>query len=223
MLEARSVAVVGASDRPDSFGLRLTTEALRSPGPEAVHLVHPSRREVLGRTCVPSLADLPGAVDLVLLGVPDAVVPEQLELARMRGDGGAVVFGSAAGRAEQIVAAAGDLPVCGAGCMGFVNVARGVRAIGYLERDPLPNGPIAVVTHSGSVFSALLRTHRRLDYSVVVSSGQELVTTGADYLDYALEMPETKVVALLLETMTDPEEDRPGRMLSTHLVVRDSS
>ena len=79
----------------------------------------------------------------------------------------------------------------------------GVRAIGYLERDPLPTGSIALVTHSGSVFSALLRTHRRLDYSVVVSSGQELVCTTADHLAYALSLPETRVVGLVLETMRD--------------------
>ena len=87
--------------------------------------------------------------------------------------------------------------------MGFVNVTRGVRAIGYLERDALPPGPIALVTHSGSVFSALLRTHRRLEYSLVVSSGQELVTTTADYLAYALEQAETRVVGLFLETLRD--------------------
>ena len=79
------------------------------------------------------------------------------------------------------------MALCGAGCMGFVNVARGVRAIGYLEREPLPVGPIAMVTHSGSAFSTLLRTHRRLEFSLVVSSGQELVTTTADYLHYALD------------------------------------
>ena len=45
MMGARSVAVVGASDRPDSFGWRLTTEVLRSPGLARVHLVHPTRRD----------------------------------------------------------------------------------------------------------------------------------------------------------------------------------
>jgi len=49
MLSARSVAVVGASDRPESFGRRLTLEALRSPGIERVHLVHPTRSSVLDR------------------------------------------------------------------------------------------------------------------------------------------------------------------------------
>ena len=94
--------------------------------------------------------------------------------------------------------------------MGFVNAARGVRAIGYLERDPIPAGPIALVTHSGSVFSAMLRTHRRLEYSLVVSSGQELVTTTADYLAYALSLAETRVVGLVLETMRDAPRLREG-------------
>ena len=92
--------------------------------------------------------------------------------------------------------------------MGFVNVARGLRAIGYLERENLRPGPVAFVSHSGSAFSALLRSHRGIGFSLAVSSGQELVTTTADYLDYALELDETRVVALLLETVREPERLR---------------
>ena len=203
MLSARSVAVVGASDREGSFGARLTTEALRSPGIERVHLVHPTRTSVFGRPCLPSLADVPGPVDLVLLGVPDKALAPTLAIAAERGDSGAVVFGPVHGLREDVVAAAGDLALVGGGCMGFVDTTTGVRAIGYLERDPLPAGPIALVTHSGSVFSALLRTRRPLGYTLAVSSGQELVTTTAEYLEYALSLPETRVVGLVLETMRD--------------------
>ena len=203
MLEARTVAVVGASDRPDSLGGRMTTEVLRSPGVGRTWLVNPRHRSVGGHGCLPSLADVPEPVDLVLLGVPDTALADQLRLAATRGDGGAVVFGSAHGLGEELVAAAGGLEVCGAGCMGFVNVTRGVRALGYLEPEDLTPGPIALVTHSGSVFSALLRTHRRLEYSLVVSSGQELVTTTADYLAHALEREETRVVGLVQETLRD--------------------
>jgi acyl-CoA synthetase (NDP forming) len=96
-----------------------------------------------------------------------------------------------------------DLPVCGAGCMGFVNVARGLRAIGYTEPDPLPSGPVALVTHSGSVFSALLRTRRAFGFTLAVSSGQELVTSAAAYARYALSLPETRVLALVLEAIRD--------------------
>ncbi|MGZ4473860.1 MAG: acetate--CoA ligase family protein [Nocardioidaceae bacterium] len=212
MLEPRSVAVVGASARPGSFGQRLATEVLRSPAAPRVHLVHPSHTEVLGRPCLPSLAAVPEPVDLVLLGVGDRAVTEQVALAAKRGDGGAVVFGSASGLDTDVATAAAEsgMPLCGPGCMGFVNLARGIRAIGYLERDALVPGPIALVTHSGSVFSALLRTHRRLEYSVAVSSGREVVTTAADYLGYALDLPETRVVGLFLETMRDVPLLRSG-------------
>jgi acetate---CoA ligase (ADP-forming) len=205
MLSARSVAVVGASDRVGSFGRRLTTEALRSPGIERVHLVHPTRTSVFDKPVVPSLADVPGPVDLVLCGVPDKAVASTLAIASERGDGGAVTFGLLAGFKEDVIAAAGDMALVGGGCMGFVNTVTGVRAIGYMERDPLPAGPIALVTHSGSVFSAILRTRRALGWTLAVSSGQELVTTTPDYLEYALSLPETKVVGLVMETMRDPK------------------
>ncbi len=203
MMSARSVAVVGASERPDSFGWRVTTEVLRSPGPARVHLVNPGRASVLGHACVPSLTDVPEPVDLVLLGVRDAALVSTLEQGAARGDAGAVVYGPAYGIRDEVVAAAGEMALIGGGCMGFVDTTTGVRAIGYLERDPLPVGSIAMVTHSGSVFSALLRTHRRLEYSVAVSSGQELVTTTADHLAYALSLPQTRVIGLVLETMRD--------------------
>ena len=92
--------------------------------------------------------------------------------------------------------------------MGFINVAHGLRAIGYTEPDPLPAGPVALVTHSGSVFSAMLRTRRAIGFSLAVSSGQELVTTAPAYLEYALGLPETRVLALVLEAISDPDRLR---------------
>ena len=101
------------------------------------------------------------------------------------------------------------MELCGAGCMGFVNVAHGLRAIGYIEPDPLPAGPVALVTHSGSVFSAMLRSGRAIGFTLAVSSGQELVTAAAAYLEYALALPETRVLALVLEAIREPDRLRP--------------
>ena len=132
-----------------------------------------------------------------------------------RGDRSAVIFGSAhdlgapAGPSlrERLAAIArgAGMALCGGGCMGFVNLEHGLRAIGYLEPDPLPIGPVAFVSHSGSAFSALLRTRRRLGFTLAVSSGQELVTPAASYVDYALDLPGTGIVALLLEALREPE------------------
>jgi acetate---CoA ligase (ADP-forming) len=259
MLEARSVALVGASPRPGTFGQRMTEEVAKSPSRPDIYLVNPRHRDIGGRRCYPSLADLPGPVDLVLLAVPDAALEQQLTLAARRGDRSAVIFGNAhsdkpdqpdqlparttrsgpaepdpgpwmwqkAGYSEPIatsiprrpadvarpatlrarlaaIARSGGMQLCGAGCMGFVNVARGLRAIGYTEPDPLPTGPVALVTHSGSVFSTMLRSRRGIGYTLAVSSGQELVTTAASYLDYALGLPETGVLALVLEAIREP-------------------
>ena len=95
MLEARSIALVGASPRPGTFGQRMLDEVTRSPARPEVHLVNPRYAEIGGRRCVPSLADLPGPVDLVLLAVPDAALEQQLALAARRGDRSAVIFGNA--------------------------------------------------------------------------------------------------------------------------------
>ena len=200
MLGARSVAIVGASTRPDSFGARMVTEARRSSA--RMHLVNPRYRDIDGTPCVPSLSELDEVVDLVLLGVPDSAVLEQLEAAAASGARSAVLFGSAHGLQDKVaaVASAAGLAVCGAGCMGFVNNVLGVRALGYLEPHPLQAGSVSLVTHSGSAFSTLLRAGRGFGYRLAVSSGQELVTDTADYVDYVLGDPGTEVIALLLET-----------------------
>ena len=203
MLEARSVALVGASARPGSLGARMIAEVARSPSRPRTYLVNPRYADIDGVPCLPDLAALPEPVDLALLAVPDHALEQQLSAAARSQARSAVIFGNAfdppgrTGLRSRLAAIAGQagLALCGAGCMGFVNVARGLRAIGYVEPDPLPAGPVALVTHSGSVFSALLRTRRGFGFSLAVSSGQELVTTAADYARYALELAETRVLA----------------------------
>ena len=130
MLGARSVAVVGASARPGSFGERLVTEVLRSPSAPARDLVNPRYDVVAGRPCVPSLRDVAEPVDLVLLGGQRRRGRGAAELAAARGDRSAVVFGSVvvATGAGAVAAASGWPPspsgagmaLCGGGCMGFV-------------------------------------------------------------------------------------------------------
>ena len=203
MLGARSMALVGASARPDTLGSRMIIEAGRASA--RFHLVNPRYDSIGGLSCAPSIADLDGPVDVALLGVPDAALPEQLAAAAAAGARSAVLFGSAHGvRADvSAIATEAGMAICGAGCMGFVNNALGVRALGYLEPDPLPEGGVSLVTHSGSAFSTLLRARRGFGFRLAVSSGQELVTDTADYVSYALDDPETRVIGLLLETPRD--------------------
>jgi len=214
LLEPRSIAVVGASARAGGFGERMVGELLRSTADLEIHFVNPGYREIAGRACVASLADVPGPVDLVLLGVRDEALEAELTTATERGDGAAVIFGNAyeppspdgaPGLRERLatIAAKAGMALCGGGCMGFVNVVRGVRAVGYIEPDPVPVGPVALLSHSGSVFSALLRSGRGGGFSLAVSSGQELVTAAPAYLDYAMSLPGTGVLALVMEAVRE--------------------
>jgi acetate---CoA ligase (ADP-forming) len=210
MLEARSVALVGASPRPGSLGARMIAEVAKSPAAPRTYLVNPKYEKIGTERVYDSLAALPEPPELALLAVGDAALGEQVGAAAEARVRSVIIFGSAFDPQgnrlrESIAKTARDaaMHVCGAGCMGFVNVARGLRALGYVERDPLPAGPVALVTHSGSVFSALLRTRRAFGFTIAVSSGQELVTSAAAYARYALSLPETKVLALVLEAIRD--------------------
>jgi acetate---CoA ligase (ADP-forming) len=229
MLEARSVALVGASARPGSLGARMIAEVARSRSRPRTYLVNPRYDDIGGVPCLPRLADVPEPVDLVLLAVPDTALEEQLGMAARTQARSAVIFGSAydpagtTGLRDRLAAIAtqAGMAVCGAGCMGFVNVSRGLRAVGYIEPDPVPSGPVALITHSGSVFSAMLRARRGFGFSLAVSSGQELVSTAADYARYALNLAETKVLALVLEAIRDAAALRSvlGRALAADVPV----
>jgi acyl-CoA synthetase (NDP forming) len=215
MLEPRAVAVIGASTRPGSPGLQMVHQ-LRVGGFDGeIYPVNPRYEEVLGLRCYPSVGDLPGAPDLVLLGVPNAALEEQLGAAADAGARGAVIFasahddggedeGSALTERLATVAREARMVVCGPNCMGFVDVERRLRALAFEEREDLEPGPITWLSHSGSAFSALLHNDRGIRFNLAVSTGQELTTTMADYLGYALDRPTTGVVALFLETVRDP-------------------
>ena len=218
MLEARSVAVVGASPRRGSFGEQMLRELRKGGFDGAILPVNPRYTEVNGLPCVPTLADLSEAPDLVMLGVPNAKLEEQLEAAAAAGARSGAIFASGyeapeAGRAPLLdrlaaIAKRSGMAICGGNCMGFFNLDRRLRVTGFNHPDELIPGGITFISHSGSAFSAMLPNDRSMRFNLVVSAGQELATTSADYLAYALEQPTTRAVGLFIETVRDPARFR---------------
>jgi acetate---CoA ligase (ADP-forming) len=214
MLEARSVAVVGASDRAGSFGNEMLL-ALDHGYAGEVFPVNPRYERIGSRRCYPSLQELGRPVDLVLLGVGNPALEEQLAAAGSIGARSAVIFSSCYSDPSETPslidrlsrqARKDGLLVCGGNCMGFLNLETGLRACGYRMPAELEPGSITFISHSGSAFAALLHNTRDLRFNYVVSAGQELVTTAADYMKYALERPGTRALGLFLETVRDPRE-----------------
>ena len=214
MLEARSVAVVGASPRFETPGNYMVKQLIIGGFSGEVAAVNPKYDEVEGVACFAGLDELPFVPDLVLLGVGNRRLEEQMEEAARCGARGVVVFASAledppgdpplTERLRSIAAEAG-MVVCGANCMGFADVERGLRALAFEERADLEPGNVAWISHSGSAFSALLHAERGIRFNLAVSTGQELTTTISDYMLYALERESTRVISLFLETVRDPE------------------
>src|ERR687890_419207 len=217
MLEARSVAVVGASPRVDSPGYHMVKQLILGGFCGEVAAVNPKYDEVEGIACFPSLREVSFVPDLVLLGVGNRRLEGQMEEAAHCGARGVVVFASGledppgdpplTERLRSIAAEAG-MVVCGANCMGFADIEHGLRALAFEERADLEPGNVAWISHSGSAFSALLHAERGIRFNLAVSTGQELTTTMADYILYALERESTRVISLFLETVRDPERFR---------------
>ncbi len=207
LIRPASIAVVGATDRPASYGAQtlLNLEAVGFPG--AVWGVNPKRTEVLGRPCVPSVADLPEPVDAVVVAIPAAGVSEAIDQAGAQGCGGAVVFSAGfaevpdgVGLQRELVAAAERhrLPVCGPNCNGIVAMHH--RAVLWGDALTLHEpGAVALISQSGNVAVNALATRRGLRFHTVVASGNQAVLSAADYLDFLAREDGVASIALYLE------------------------
>jgi acetate---CoA ligase (ADP-forming) len=206
MLAPASVAVVGATDRPGSYA----AEALLNLGKVGfngpVWGVNPRRSEVLGYPCVPSVAELPEAVDAVIVAVPAAGVPDVIEQAGARGCGGAVVFSAGFGEVrsgDALQAAVVDasarhrLAVCGPNCNGIVAPGRRVALWGDTLEVAAP-GAVALVSQSGNVAVNALATRRGLRFHTVIASGNQAVVDAADYLMWLAATGDVGAIALYL-------------------------
>ena len=207
MLAPTSVAVVGATDRPGSYAAEalLNLGKVGFSGP--VWGVNPRRSEVLGYPCVPSVAELPQAVDAVIVAIPADGVPEAVEQAGARGCGGAVVFSAGFGEVRSgdalqaalvDAAVAHRLPVCGPNCNGIVALGRRVALWGDTLEVAEPGG-VALVSQSGNVAVNALATRRGLRFHTVIASGNQAVLDAADYLAWLAANGDVGAIALYLE------------------------
>ncbi len=89
--------------------------------------------------------------------------------------------------------------------VGYYNAVDRLYIPGFPVQERAPAGGIAFVSHSGSAFSAMANSGRDFRFSWVISPGQELAVTAADYLRFLVQQPETRVVGLFLESVRDPE------------------
>ncbi|WP_089938680.1 acetate--CoA ligase family protein [Candidatus Entotheonella palauensis] len=214
LLAPRSIALVGASETLNTPGNDMLHELRVSRYKGEIWPVNPKYEEIEDWTCYPSLSDLPFAPDLAVLAVGNHHLEALMGEAIRIGVKGLVIFGSAQlpgdtghdtlqNRIQHLAIDAG-VPIVGPNCMGYYNVEEGVRAFPFHLPRSLGDGGITFIAQSGSVLTSLLWNERKLAFNLAISPGNELVTTVADYMDYALDLPSTKVIAMFLEAVRDP-------------------
>ncbi|HEY1567844.1 MAG TPA: acetate--CoA ligase family protein, partial [Solirubrobacteraceae bacterium] len=211
LMRPASIAVVGATDRAGSYAAETLVNIGRIGFPGRVYGVNPKRTEVMGRPCVPTVADLPEPVDAVVVAIPAAGVAAAVDQAGARGCGGAVVFSAGFGEVESgrghhddLVAASRrhGLPVCGPNCNGIVSPHSRTALWGdaFSAQDYDPTQPrVALVSQSGNVAVNALATRRGLRFHTVIASGNQAVLTAADYLQFLSGEQQVGAVALYLE------------------------
>jgi acyl-CoA synthetase (NDP forming) len=240
--EPSSIAIIGAS----SDSTRLSGRPLEVLRQHAfggqLYVVNPNHAEVGGLPTYRSIADVPGPVDLALIVLPAKLVLDAVEACAACRVANVVIFSSgfaeASGGHSDLEARIGDIArttgtrIAGPNCEGYLNVVAGVAAgfspaIDYdhgLEAPPRP-GPVAIVSQSGGLGFAIMQAGlaRGVGFSYVVSTGNEADLEALDYLDYFIDDPETRVVAMFVEGFKSaprfPEIAARARANGTQIVI----
>lgn len=218
LLRPRSVAVVGASDKPGALGTTLLSNLDANGFAGAVYPINPKRETLGGRVCLPGIEALPEGVDAAVLAIPRAGVLEAVRALAARKVGGVVIFaagfaeGGAEGLAEQEeigrIAHEAGMVVEGPNCLGLVN---------YVDRIPLtfvettavpPAGrrAIGIVSQSGAMAAVLgtMLLARDCGVSYSVSTGNEAASGVEDYVDWLIDQDDTHVIAMIVEQFRKP-------------------
>ncbi len=220
LLRPRSVAIVGASPTPSSFGASVLANLENAGFSGELYLINPRRSEIHGRPCLPSIDALPQGVDCAVLAIPRASVLEGVAACGRRGVGGVIIFSAgfaesgAEGRAEQEKLAAiahdHDMLIEGPNCLGMVNFIDGIPLTFVLT----PSAPhigrdgIAIASQSGAMAAVVgvgLRS-RDLGISFSISTGNEAVTNVEDYLEFLVEEEHTRVILMIVEHFRRPRK-----------------
>lgn len=216
ILRPRSVAFLGASNRPGTIGSELLRNLLRAEFKGPIYPVHPKERAVLGVRAYPDVAAIGEPVDLAILAVPAAQVVPAAKACAAAGVGGLVVitagFGEtgAEGTARQrelvAICEAAGMRLVGPNCLGVVNTDPEVRLDAtFAPTFPGP-GSVAMASQSGALGVAMLDAADALGIGIseFVSIGNKADVAADDLLEWWAADERTRVVLLYLESFGDP-------------------
>jgi len=208
-----SVALYGASDKPDSVGGVVFKNLLTSGFKGPIYAINPKRDEVQGQKAFSSLDEIDGSVDLAVVATPARSIPGIVEACGERGikmmlilSAGFRETGAEGRRLEdkvtQLIRRYG-IRLMGPNCLGIIRPDKGLN-ITFGNNNARP-GNLAFVSQSGAICTAILdwAEQNHIGFSAVVSTGIAADLDFGDYLDFLVSDQATKAILLYIEGIND--------------------
>src|ERR1051326_4132999 len=214
LFHPRGVVISGVSAHPGKWGFLFLHHLLRYGYEGKLFPINRDGVEVLGRTTVRTIEDVPaGAADLLIVCTPTAINVELVREAGKRGIGAAFVAAAGYGEAgeegrrleRELVATADEAGMLLAGPNGQGLVSTGARLCAQMVAPYPPPGRISVVSQSGNLVSSFghYATMNGVGISKAISCGNSAQLAVDDYLEYFGEDPETAVAFAYVEGVRD--------------------
>ncbi|MEM1896267.1 MAG: acetate--CoA ligase [Ignisphaera sp.] len=213
LFKPKSVAIIGASREPGKVGHAILKNIIESGYKGEIYPVNPKADKILGLDVYKSVSEIPGDIDLAVIVVPAQVVLSTLEECGKKGIKHVVVItagfkevgGEGIEREKKLVEIAKKygVRIVGPNCLGIMDLYTPINA--SFGPTPLRRGGIAFISQSGALLSAILDWSLKtgIGFSKIVSLGNKADLNESDFIEYLGEDPETKVILLYLESITD--------------------
>jgi acetyltransferase len=209
----QTIAVIGASERPNSVGRTLLWNLITNAFGGTIYPVNPKRKSILGIRAYPSIADIPEPVDLAVIATPARTVPGVIRECGEVGVKGAIVIsaGFKETGAEGIALEQElleevrryNMRLIGPNCLGVMNPISGLNAtFGSSMARP---GNVGFISQSGALCTAILDWSFRenVGFSAFVSIGSMLDVGWGDLIYYLGDDPNTESIVIYMESIGD--------------------
>ena len=208
LLAPKSIAIIGASTKLNSYGLALLNMLINGKFRGVIYPVNPKYKSYKNIKFYSSILEIPAKPDNTVIAVSSNRVESAVNEAIKAGSKSLTILADTSeekfNKKIKNIADEAGIPICGPNSMGIHNLEKNIRISPFVFPSDLITGGIAMIIQSGSVLGALTNNDRRLRYNFFVSSGSENVTNASDYLLWALKQASTSVVGMFLESVRDP-------------------
>ena len=177
--------------------------------------VHPTREFMAGHKCYASVKDLPSAPDAAYIGVNKEVTVQVVGELSKRGAGGCVCYAAGFGEIgeegqiveNQLIDAAGDMPLVGPNCFGFVNYLDKCALWPYLfgNYPATAQSGVAIISQSGNIAMNITMNDRSVNFTHVIATGNQTVLGAGDYIDALLLDDRVNVIGMYIEGLDNIE------------------